>query len=90
MFKKNCPKCLNLIGAETRAKIIQQLKKKQSTVSEIGKNFNLTQPTISYHLKALEKTKIVFKEKQGREIFYSLNKKYPCKNCYIFKILFKI
>ena len=86
---KKCPHCLALLGDNTRAKIIQQLKKKPSTVSQIGVNFVLTQPTISYHLKTLKKVGMVLSKKAGREIYYFLNEGYPCKNCYLFKIPFK-
>jgi len=87
--KKNCPGCLRLIGEGTRAKIIQQLRKKPKKVGKIEANFSLTQPTISYHLKVLKNKGLVFSKKQGREIYYFLNKKYPCKNCFILKIPFK-
>jgi len=86
---KKCPHCLTLLGNKTRAKIIQELKKKPSTVGEIKANFSLTQPTISYHLKVLKKIGMVLSKKKGREINYSLNERYPCKNCYLFKIPFK-
>ena len=88
--KKSCPKCLHLLGENTRAKIIQQLRKKPKNVSKILANFTLTQPTISHHLKLLERMGIVFSKKQGREIYYYLNKKYPCKKCFLFKIPLKI
>jgi len=87
--KKICPKCLRLVGEGTRAKIIQQLRKKPNKVGKIEEYFALTQPTISYHLRVLENVGIVFSKKQGREIYYFLNKKYPCKNCLLFKMPFK-
>ena len=89
MNKKSCPKCLSLIGDKTRAGIIQQLRKKSQKVSDIEEKFSLTQPTISYHLKVLEKEGILLNKKQGREIYYFLNKKYPCKKCLLFKIPLK-
>ena len=88
--KKICPDCLRLVGDGTRVKIIQQLRKKPHNVSKIEANFSLTQPTISYHLRVLEKIGMVFSKKKGREIYYFLNKKYPCKNCLLFKIPFKV
>ena len=86
---KKCPQCLQLIGVKTRIKIIQQLKKGPQKVNDIERRFSLTQPTISYHLKVLEREGLVFSKKRGREIFYSLNKKYPCKKCLLFKIPLK-
>jgi len=88
--KKSCPKCLHLLVENTLAKIIQQLRKKPKNVSKILANFSLTQPTISHHLKLLERMGIVFSKKQGREIYYYLNKKYPCKKCFLFKIPLKV
>ena len=90
MKKKVCPSCLGLIGEGTRVKIINKLKKEPLNVSKIAECFCLTQPTITHHLKCLEKTGILKRKKIGREIFYSLNKKYPCKKCGIFELPFKI
>jgi len=88
--RKICPQCLRLIGEGTRLKIIQQLRKKPINVREFGRHFSLTQPTISHHLKALKSIGMVFGKKKGREIYYFLNRKYPCKKCLLFKIPFKI
>jgi len=88
--KKTCPKCFRLIGEGTRLKIIQQLRKKPRNVGKIEDCFCLTQPTISYHLKTLEKIGILSSRKKGREIYYFLNKKYPCKKCLLFKMPLKI
>jgi len=88
-MKKICPECFNLIGEGTRMRIIQYLRKKPSNVKEIGRHFSLTQPTISHHLKVLKKIGMVFNKRRGREIYYFLNRKYPCKKCFLFKIPFK-
>ena len=86
---KKCPDCLGLLGDNTRTKIIQRLRNRPSTVSEIEANFSFTQPTISYHLKVLKKLGMVLNKKKGRQIYYFLNKKYPCKRCFLFKLPFK-
>jgi len=88
--RKICSKCLSSIGEGNRVKIIRQLRKKPNNVSKIWASFSLTQPTISHHLKVLEKMGIVFSRKKGREIYYFLNKNYPCKKCFLFKIPFKV
>ncbi|MDO8504177.1 MAG: metalloregulator ArsR/SmtB family transcription factor, partial [bacterium] len=84
--KKTCPKCFSSIGEGTRVKIIQCLKSGPNNAGDIESHFTLTQPTISYHLKTLERLGIVFSKKKGREIYYYLNKKYPCKKCLILKM----
>jgi ArsR family transcriptional regulator, arsenate/arsenite/antimonite-responsive transcriptional repressor len=86
---KKCPCCLQIIGEAVRAKIIGQLKKGSKNVSKISDCFCLTQPTITHHLRALEKMGVISGEKRGRETYYSLNKKYPCKKCGIFELPFK-
>jgi ArsR family transcriptional regulator, arsenate/arsenite/antimonite-responsive transcriptional repressor len=87
--KKLCPSCLGMIGDNTRVKIICNLKKGSHNATKIAECFCLTQPTISHHLRALEKMGMIFAKKNGRETYYSLNEKYPCKNCQIFAIPFK-
>jgi len=89
MSKKICPQCLTLIGEDTRTKIIKFLKKEPKNVGAIAGRFSLTQPTISYHLKTLQKVGMVQSKKSGREIFYFLNKSYPCNKCSLFRIPFK-
>jgi DNA-binding transcriptional ArsR family regulator len=86
---KLCPVCFDLIGEGTRMKIVSFLKKKPSNATEIGRHFALTQPTISHHLKVLKKNKMVLSQKKGREIFYTLNRAYPCNRCSLFQIPFK-
>ncbi|HOK35334.1 MAG TPA: metalloregulator ArsR/SmtB family transcription factor [Candidatus Pacearchaeota archaeon] len=88
--EKHCSQCFNSIGERTRMKIIQYLKEKPRKVKEICQYFSLTQPTISHHLKILKNEGIVLNQKKGRENYYFLNKKYPCKKCSIFNIPFKV
>jgi ArsR family transcriptional regulator len=86
MPQKKCLKCINSLSVTTRLRIVGLLKQKPQNVSQIEAKFNLTQPTISYHLKFLKELGILKEKKRGREKYYFLNKKYPCKNCIIKKI----
>ncbi len=88
--KKNCPRCFSIIKAPARTKIIQKLRKSPHNVKKILECFSLTQPTVSYHLKVLQEHGILYSKKQGREIYYFLNKKYPCKNCSLLNLPLKI
>ena len=85
-MREKCLKCLDVLSAATRLKIIGLLREKPQNVSEIERCFRLTQPTISYHLNVLKKAGILTAKKTGRETYYSFNKKYPCKNCVVSKI----
>jgi len=42
-------------------------------VSEICKNFEMTQPSISHHLDILKKAGLVIYEKKGKEVYYQVN-----------------
>lgn len=56
-----------------RREILVLLKTGKMTAGEIGKNFNMTGATISYHLAQLKKADIVFISKYKNYIYYQLN-----------------
>jgi DNA-binding transcriptional ArsR family regulator len=82
--EKNCVQCFTLLADTTRVKIIKALQREKRNVSELTHEMNVTQPTISHHLKQLEIYGLVVKERRGRETFYSFNEEYPCKGCGVF------
>ena len=43
------------------------------TAGDIASHFNMSKPSISEHLKILKNADVVFSEKQGQYIMYSLN-----------------
>jgi ArsR family transcriptional regulator len=43
-------------------------------VSDICKNFKMTQPSISHHLAILKRADVVKGRKIGKEVYYSVNK----------------
>ena len=67
------------IGNETRHSILQALLKGKKTVNELVKMFNLTQSAISQHLKTLKYSKLVTSQRQGQEVYYSVNSVYTMK-----------
>ncbi|PIN95020.1 transcriptional regulator [Candidatus Pacearchaeota archaeon CG10_big_fil_rev_8_21_14_0_10_30_48] len=64
------------IGSASRYRLVENLFKGEKTVSELVKITGLSQPAVSQHLKTLKSANIVFNEKRGQEIFYSINIKY--------------
>lgn len=60
---------------ETRLKIIDLLSKGELCACKILENFNITQPTLSYHMKILTDCGLVDSRKDGSWMRYSLNKK---------------
>lgn len=56
-----------------RQKILELLKDKTMNAGEIAKNFNLTKPTISYHLNILKKADLIREKKVKNFIYFELN-----------------
>lgn len=57
----------------TRRRILELLKKKDLSAGELGKNFDITSPSLSHHLNVLKQADLVAARRQGQEIIYSLN-----------------
>lgn len=56
-----------------RQKILDLLKDKEMSVSEIAGHFQVTMPTLSHHLDVLKQTGLVSGRRSGQQIIYSLN-----------------
>ncbi len=61
------------LSDENRRKILDLLKKKELTVSEIGRHLAITGPTLSHHLDILKRSNLISGRKEGQQVFYSLN-----------------
>ncbi|CAH0121312.1 Transcriptional repressor SdpR [Paenibacillus sp. CECT 9249] len=57
----------------TRRKILDLLKNGDLTAGEIADNFDMTKPSISNHLNLLKQAGLVWVERRGQNIVYSLN-----------------
>ena len=57
----------------TRRDILELLKEKDLTAGEIADQFNISKPSISYHLELLRNAGLVVSVKEGQFIYYSLN-----------------
>ncbi|HAI62899.1 MAG: ArsR family transcriptional regulator [candidate division WWE3 bacterium GW2011_GWF2_41_45] len=76
-----CVKCFGTLGVGSRMKIFEYLRNTgKSTVGEIVEFVNLTQPTISYHLKEMKMAGLLESDKSGKEVFYSIRRKCPSRN----------
>ncbi len=61
------------LNDETRLKIIQMLAQENLCACHILKHFNFTQPTLSYHMKILVDSQLVYSQKDGNWTRYILN-----------------
>ncbi len=56
-----------------RRQILTLLKEGRLSAGDIAGKFDMSQATISYHLKQLKEAELVFEEKEKNYIYYSLN-----------------
>jgi ArsR family transcriptional regulator, arsenate/arsenite/antimonite-responsive transcriptional repressor len=56
-----------------RQKILELLKRREMSVSEIVAEMTITMPTISHHLDILKRADLISGRRNGQQIIYSLN-----------------
>ena len=56
-----------------RRDILEMLKNKPLSAGEIAKQFDMTQATVSYHLKVLKKPDLIRENRKKNFIYYELN-----------------
>ena len=61
------------VGDETRLKIIEMLSCGEMCACDILEFFQITQPTLSYHMKILTDCKLVISRKEGSWVIYHVN-----------------
>ena len=57
----------------SRREILQRLKEKAKTPSELLAEIEISQPTLSHHLDILKRANLIEGEREGQFIRYSLN-----------------
>lgn len=61
------------LSDQNRRRIIQLLKEKEMTVSELLTHFSISQASLSHHLNILKRANLVLDERRGQFVFYTLN-----------------
>jgi len=75
MDNKKFEKIARALSDASRITILQQFKKKKGCLycAEITELLDLTQPSVSHHLKQLVDADLLIPEKEGRNLKYVLN-----------------
>ncbi|MBO9732650.1 MAG: helix-turn-helix transcriptional regulator [Chitinophaga sp.] len=75
MDNKKFEKISRALSDASRITILQEVRKKQECMycAEITDMLDLTQPSVSHHLKQLVDADLLISEKEGRNIKYLLN-----------------
>lgn len=64
---------MKALGDDIRLKIFEMLRNGSLCACKILEEFNITQPTLSHHMKILCDSGIVKAEKDGKWMHYSIN-----------------
>jgi ArsR family transcriptional regulator len=70
----NCVDFCRALADETRQQILQLLVAGDCCVGNLVEQLDLAQPTISHHLGILKNLGLVDRRREGKRIFYSLNR----------------
>jgi len=73
-LSETCYLFFSTLANPTRLAIMELLRDRPRSVTEISEALNQEQSMISHNLKPLERCKFVFSERRKKERFYSLNK----------------
>ncbi len=67
------PDTFKALSDPIRREILLMLRKGKMSAGDIGKAFDMTGATISYHLTQLKKADLIFESKYKNYVFYELN-----------------
>jgi ArsR family transcriptional regulator len=70
----DCVEFCKAMADDTRQKILVVLLDGEKCVSDIVEAFDISQPTISHHLGILKQYKLVTSRKEGKLVFYDINR----------------
>ncbi|MEA5093662.1 hypothetical protein SDC9_67805 [bioreactor metagenome] len=71
---KNYALSMKALSDETRIKIFEMISHNELCACNILEEFNITQPTLSYHMKTLCECGLVRSRKDGSKTLYSIDK----------------
>ncbi|HZW48729.1 MAG TPA: metalloregulator ArsR/SmtB family transcription factor [Bacillota bacterium] len=73
-FSTDAVRILKALADETRLEIINMLSGGEMCACKILENFDITQPTLSYHMRILTDCGLIDAKRDGAWIRYTLNK----------------
>ena len=70
----DCVAFCKALADETRQAILQILLEGEQCVSDLTESFSMSQPTISHHLSILKGIGLVNSRKEGKHVYYDINR----------------
>jgi ArsR family transcriptional regulator len=69
------------LADETRQKIMKLVCCQQLSVNQIVAALDVAQPTVSHHLNILKNAGLVYVERRGKQVLYTLNQEKLADGC---------
>jgi ArsR family transcriptional regulator len=70
----DCVEFCKALADETRQKILELLLEQELCVGDIVDAFDMSQPSISHHLGVLKQFNLVTSRKEGKQVYYAINR----------------
>ena len=70
----DCVEFCKALADDTRQRILVMLTDEELCVGDIVDAFDMSQPTISHHLNVLKQFGLVTSRKEGKQVFYTVNR----------------
>jgi ArsR family transcriptional regulator len=70
----DCVEFCKALADDTRQQILEMLLEREMCVGDIVEAFDMSQPTISHHLNVLKQFGLVTSRKEGKQVFYTINR----------------
>ena len=77
----DCVEFCKALADETRQRILEMLLEGEMRVGDIVDAFTISQPTISHHLSVLKQFGLVTRRKEGKQVFYAINRDNVAECC---------
>jgi DNA-binding transcriptional ArsR family regulator len=77
----DCVAFCKALADETRQDILQMLLEGERNVGDLVEAFATSQPTISHHLNILKSLGLVSSRKEGKHVYYSINRENVVECC---------
>ncbi|MBE6732890.1 MAG: winged helix-turn-helix transcriptional regulator [Ruminococcaceae bacterium] len=90
MSSFNLSEAFKALSDENRVTVLRTLMDGELCAAEILQKLNITQPTLSHHMKTLCESGLVKSRKQGKWTYYSVNDKAANKILKFIKDVFSI
>jgi DNA-binding transcriptional ArsR family regulator len=65
----------------TRQRILEMLLERERTVTQVVEAFDLSQPTVSYHLDTLSRFGLLVSRRQGKQVYYRTDNRQVTRCC---------